>query len=241
MQGVKSPFVVVQMRNVPPPIDLCIWIAAPQLVPLFGKVVGLQEPCWEKCTAEIRLWVFIALPHFLFSLAASWVWMKMWSAIFLSCCAMPSLPWWTLISLESQIQIDLFVPKLLVSGYYNTATEKLLIHPFSSQILIDYPITLFGSFFPWSSRRAHKKGRQSKCTIIFCYSDTKLSKDADLTLTHLCTEVAWDFSFRESKSTLRDALRISNHKNHLTIRRCSCQDSTAVSSGALISYNSMPT
>lgn len=126
--------------------------------------------------------------------------------------AMPSLPWWTLIPLESQTQINLFVPKLLVSGYYNTATEKLLIHPSSSQILIDYPITLFGSFFPWSSRRAHKKGRQNKCTIILCSSDTRLSKDADLSFMHLCMQVAWDLSFWENKSTLRDALRIFNHK-----------------------------
>lgn len=125
---------------------------------------------------------------------------------------MPSLPWWTLIPLESQTQINLFVPKLLVSGYYNTATEKLLIHPSSSQILIDYPITLFGSFFPWSSRSAHKKGRQSKCTIILCYSDTRLSKDADPSFMHLYTQVTGDLNFWESKSNLRDALRIFNHK-----------------------------
>lgn len=143
--------------------------------------------------------------------------------------AMPSLPWWTLIPLESQTQINLFVPKLLVSGYYNTATEKLLIHPSSSQILIDCPITLFRSFFPWSSRRAHKKGRQNKCTIILCSSDTRLSKDADLSFMHLCMQVAWDLSFWENKRTLRDALRIFNHKepsNHQETQlpgcNCSC-------------------
>ena len=101
-----------------------IWIAGPQLVPLFGEVWMLQ-PCWRACvTARVRVLEFKFPPYFQLALFASCLCLKMWA----SCCghhACYLLPWfYTMVDSylsETTSQISpVFHRLLLVMVFYHS-------------------------------------------------------------------------------------------------------------------------
>lgn len=132
-----------------------MWTLGPQLVVLFGEVMGPLGgvfPRWRKYVAGGGLWAVVSV-HFLFTLSScAWSWRCVLSA-FCSGCPSQSVSCYCGPALEPQAQIRSLVHPFIWSWRLITATESALLSLAYDQC--DFPLNLPANdvvlFFMWLS------------------------------------------------------------------------------------------